>query len=198
MKANLLRFHKISLVKAILAALSAVLVLTAAAHAAITLRHTVTGRTLNLGEALPQDRNTEGMKKFLETGANPYANHPACLLKGKDLFSENCSGCHGAVGEGGMGPSLNDGGWRYPANATDAGLFSTIYGGAQGAMEPKSGVLTLDEILHVMAWVRHLYQGPVDKARWLNADQAKAYKPYKPTAEDEEAMNSAEGCPMMH
>lgn len=195
---KLLRFHNNSLVKASLAALAAVILFAAAAQAAISLRHTVTGRALSLAEALPQDNNTEGVKKFLDTGANPYANHPACLLKGKELFNENCAGCHGAIGEGGMGPSLSDGGWRYPANATDAGLFSTIYGGAQGAMEPKSGVLTLDEILHVMAWVRHFYQGPVEKARWLNADEVKTYKPYQPTAEDEEAMNSAEGCPMMH
>jgi cytochrome c-L len=29
-----------------------------------------------------------------------------------------------------------------------------------------------------MAWIRHLYTGPVEDAPWLTPEQVKAYKPY--------------------
>ena len=44
----------------------------------------------------------------------------------------SCSGCHGHVAEGNVGPGLNDNYWTYPKNKTDKGLFETIFGGAQG------------------------------------------------------------------
>lgn len=38
----------------------------------------------------------------------PLNDHHYDLAKGKIVFEENCSGCHGMKGEGGFGPNLTD------------------------------------------------------------------------------------------
>ncbi|KPL53960.1 hypothetical protein ABB55_18535 [Prosthecomicrobium hirschii] len=151
-----------------------------AARAALDLRHTITGEVLNLDEALPDGRDTPGVKSFLETGRNPYTENPEILAKAEPLFLSACSGCHGHYGEGKIGPGLADNYWTYPKNATDQGLFETMFGGANGQMGPQVFNLTLDEMLVVMAWVRHLYNGPIEDAVWLTDEQKKTFKPYKP------------------
>jgi len=145
----------------------------------VELRNTVTGELLDLSTALPNGRDTPGVKKFLQTGVDPYLDDVSCLKAGEQLFLSACSGCHGHIGEGKIGPGLNDDYWTYPQNTTDAGFFSTIFGGAQAQMGPQNENLTLDEILQVMAWVRHLYKDPVEHAFWLTDEQKKKYHPYQ-------------------
>jgi len=153
----------------------------ATASAAITFRNVVTGEELSIADALPDGRNTPAAKKFLQTGTNSYNESPAALKKGEQLFLTGCSGCHGHLGEGKIGPALNDASWNYPQNGeSDVGLFETIYGGAQRQMGPQASLMTIDKILLTMAWVRHLYTGPADDASWLTAAQKKKFKPYKP------------------
>jgi cytochrome c-L len=152
----------------------------ATALAAIQFRSVVTGDELSLENALPEGRNTRAAKKFLETGENLYNENPAALKKGKQLFLTACSGCHGHLAEGKIGPALNDSNWNYPQiGESDVGLFETIYGGAQRQMGPQASLMTIDQILLTMAWVRHLYTGPADDASWLNDKQKKKFKPYK-------------------
>jgi cytochrome c-L len=140
--------------------------------------HTITGEDLKVPEsANPEGRDTDGVKKFLETGTNPYNEVNACLPKGEEVYLTACSGCHGHVGEGKLGPGLNDAYWTYPKNKTDKGLFETIYGGAQGMMGPHND-LTLDETLKLMSWIRHLYTGDIADADWLTDAQKAAFKPY--------------------
>lgn len=142
-------------------------------------RHTITGEDLKVPEtAPPEGRDTEAVKHFLESGLNLYTEVKACLPKGEEVYLTSCSGCHGHVGEGKVGPGLADNYWTYPKNKTDKGLFETIYGGAQGMMGPHND-LTLDETLKLMAWIRHLYVGDVADADWLTDEQKKAFKPYK-------------------
>ena len=45
-------------------------------------------------------------------------------------------------------------------------------------MGPMYGALNLDEMLHTMAWVRHLYTGPVDTATWFTEEQRANFKPF--------------------
>ncbi len=149
-----------------------------AAQAALTFNHTVTGEVLDIGEARPEGRDTPAVKAFLDTGVNPYNENPSCLPAGEEIFLSACSGCHGHLAEGKVGPGLNDDYWTYPKNATDKGLFETIFGGGQGQMGPQYGALTLDEMLLVMAWVRHLYTGDPGTAEWLTEDQRHRFKPY--------------------
>ncbi|SFK60920.1 cytochrome c(L), periplasmic [Methylocapsa palsarum] len=161
-------------------ALTSVLALAAIAQtSSITFRNTITGEVLDLNDALPEGRNTEGVQKFMQTGVNPYNEDKSCLKQGEQIFLSACSGCHGHLGEGKIGPGLNDDYWTYPENTTDVGIFSTIFGGAKASMGPQYQNLQLDEILKVMAWVRHLYKDGVDQAPWFTEEQKKNYKPYK-------------------
>ncbi len=145
----------------------------------IQLQNTVTGEKLDLSEGKEGGRDTPAVKKFLETGENIYLDDKSCLRNGESLFATSCSGCHGHVAEGKLGPGLNDNYWTYPANTEDKGLFSTIWGGANGMMGPHNGNLNPDEILQVVTWIRHLYKGPAQDAVWLSDAQKKTYKPYQ-------------------
>jgi len=91
----------------------------------------------------------------MATGENPYKGDAEAVKKGYTIFSTACSGCHGHLAEGKLGPALADAYWTYPKNETDKGIFETIYGGAAGMMGPQQGRLSVDEILHVIAWIRH-------------------------------------------
>lgn len=159
-------------------ALASLLGVAAFAQSALTFRNTITGEVLNFDDALPEGRDTQGVKKFMQTGVNPYNEDASCLKQGEQLFLSACSGCHGHIGEGKIGPGLNDSYWTYPQNATDEGLFSTIFGGAQASMGPQYANLQLDEMLKVMAWIRHLYKEPAAGATWLTPEQRAKFKPY--------------------
>lgn len=156
------------------------------ASSQVTFRHTITGEVLNLDESLPEGRDTEAVRTFLQTGVNPYNEDKACLPKGEEAYLVACSGCHGHHAEGKVGPGLNDSYWTYLKNKTDQGLFETIFGGAQGMMGPHGSHLQLDEMLLMMAWIRHLYTGDVADADWLTQEQKKTFQAFdaeKHTAE---------------
>ncbi len=148
-----------------------------ALSSSLDFRNTVTGEPLDLSIGPKEGRDTLAVKEFFKSGIDPYIEVKNCLPKGQELFLEACSGCHGEVGEGKIGPGLNDNYWTYPKNTSDKGIFETIYGGARSQMGPHSD-LQLDEIMHVIAWVRHLYTGPVEDAEWLTPEQKKIFKPY--------------------
>lgn len=145
-----------------------------------SFRHTITGEDLNVPDSsLPEGRDTQAAKHFLETGVNLYTEVKGCMPKGEEIYLTACSGCHGHYGEGKLGPGLGDAYWTYPKNTTDKGLFETIYGGAQGMMGPHSDH-SIDDILKLMAWIRHMYSGDVVDAEWLTDEQKKTFKPFKP------------------
>ncbi|PPQ32998.1 cytochrome c(L), periplasmic [Rhodoblastus sphagnicola] len=150
-----------------------------AIESSVEFHNTVTGETLNLDESLPQGRDTPGVKTFLQTGIDPYIEDRSCLKRGEQIFLTACSGCHGEIGEGKVGPGLNDDYWTYPENQTDVGIFGTVFGGARAQMGPQVQNLTMDEMLLVIAWVRHLYKDDVKHAPWFNEAQKKTYQPYK-------------------
>ena len=55
--------------------------------------------------AQPQSEST-GASFAEQTTAARQKNGDADAARGKQLFAENCSGCHGAAGEGSAGPPL--------------------------------------------------------------------------------------------
>jgi cytochrome c-L len=159
-------------------------------------QHTITGETLDLNTAPKEGRETAAVKKFLETGHNPYNEDATCFARGEYLFLSSCSGCHGHLAEGKVGPGLNDNYWTYPKNKTDKGMFETIFGGAQGMMGPHND-LQLNEILLLMGWIRHLYTGPMEDAPWLTPEQAKAFTAYKlPEGQDHGTKELATAAPV--
>jgi len=174
---------------------AAVALIPLAAVALEPFRNTVTGDVLDIETAPKEGRDLEAVKKFLETGVNPFNEMKECLPRGEYVYLSSCSGCHGHVAEGKVGPGLNDNYWTYPKNKTDKGMFETIFGGAQGMMGPHND-LQLNEMLLVMAWIRHLYTGPVEGAKWLTKEQKANYTPYKlPEGSDHGTIDQAKAAP---
>jgi cytochrome c-L len=135
------------------------------ATAEITLRNTITGETLDLSFA-KKGGDTDAFKKFMQDGKNPYNDNKEAIEKGKSLYATGCSGCHGHEAEGKLGPGLADDYWTYPRNATDVGLFETLFGGANGMMGPQYVNFSNDDMLHIMAYLRSIYTGDPAKADW--------------------------------
>jgi len=157
------------------------------AGAAETFRNTLNGEVLDLSKA-EVGKNPDAVKQFEKTGKNPLNGDEAAVQKGKDEFLVACAGCHGHYGKGKIGPSLVDDYWTYETNMTDAGLFSTIFGGARAQMGPHYMSMTKTEMLESMAYIRSIYEGKASKAKWLTLEEKKALlkkRKAKPDAGDD-------------
>jgi len=87
----------------------------------------------------------EGESEAEEAGTAGAASVEA----GAAVFSENCSTCHGATGEGGNGgPDLN----TMPLAKTEEGVIQQVTNGG-GGMPPFGGTLSEEEIKGVAAYV---------------------------------------------
>lgn len=133
------------------------------AVAGIDFRGTISGDILEFSPE-SDGPETDAVKYFKETGENKYVGNLEEAKAGYVIFSTACAGCHGHLAEGKLGPALSDTYWTYPKNETDKGLFETVYGGANGMMGPQKGRLTIDEILHVVSFVRSFKDGKTDAA----------------------------------
>lgn len=129
----------------------------------IEFRGTISGDVLDLNDG-GVTVETPAVKQFRKTGINPYNKVKTKVDNGYTIYSTACSGCHGHLAEGKLGPALADSYWTYPGNKKDKGLFETIYGGAAGMMGPQKGRLDQDEILQIMSWVRSLQNADTKKA----------------------------------
>jgi len=147
-------------------ALTLSLATVSAVQADITLRHALTGETLDLSFA-KKGGNTDKFKQFMQTGKNPYNGDTEAAKKGESLYMTGCSGCHGHEAEGKLGPGLADDYWTYPRGLTDQGLFEILFGGANGMMGPQYVNFSTDDMLHIMAFLRSIYKGDPKKAEWL-------------------------------
>jgi cytochrome c-L len=110
----------------------------------------------------PEMFDTPQAKEFLKTGKNPYIGDEEAIKKGKRMFNlYSCQACHGGKAEGAVGPSLQGPNYRYAKDATNKGMFETIWHGTNGGMgakgfglmAPDDG-LKVDELLKLQAFVR--------------------------------------------
>lgn len=111
--------------------------------------------------------DTPAAKEFLATGKNSYVGNVEAVAKGKKVFQMySCTQCHGPEAKGQVGPGLVGPTFKYPKNATNKGIFETIWHGTNGGMgakgvglmdptDPKNGI-TPDEMLKIIAWVRSM------------------------------------------
>lgn len=117
------------------------------------------------GSALPVKKeafDTPAAKEFLATGKNPYVGNEDAIKVGKKKFNlYSCQACHGGKAEGAVGPSLQGPTYRYAKDATNKGMFETIWHGTNGGMGAKGfdlmapgDGLTVDELLKVIAFIR--------------------------------------------
>jgi cytochrome c-L len=139
--------------------------------------------------AIPDDMfNTPAAKEFLSTGKNPYIGNADGVKAGKKVYQlYSCAQCHGPIGNGQVGPNLRDDTFNYAKNATDKGMFETIWGGSAGGMgakgkglmladDPTQG-LTPDEILKVSAFLRTKADAKPAEAAPAAAEPAKEMAP---------------------
>jgi len=103
----------------------------------------------------------------LATGKNPYIGNAEAIAKGKKVFQlYSCTQCHGPEAKGQVGPGLIGPTFKYPKDATNKGMFETIWHGTNGGMgakgiglmdptDPKNGI-TPDELLKIIAWIRSM------------------------------------------
>ncbi|MDO9206432.1 c-type cytochrome [Methylotenera sp.] len=139
----------------------------AAAVKAIEFVATQDGAPIKIDAAL---FDTPAAKDFLATGKNPYIGNDEAIVKGKKVFQMySCVACHGGHAEGAVATGLIGPNFKYAKNATNKGMFETIWHGTNGGMgakgiglmdptDPKNGV-TVDETLKVIAWIRSVSTG---------------------------------------
>ena len=97
---------------------------------------------------------------------NPYTGNPDAVKEGRALYIQiGCSGCHGAVGGGGMGPALTRDEWKFGSD--DETLFKLVKGEIPESTMPKvwSG-LENDQIWKILAYIRSVYKGDPSKIDW--------------------------------
>lgn len=132
------------------------------ANADIQLVATQDGAPLNIK---PELFDTPAAKEFLKTGKNIYVGDAEAIKGGKKKFNlYSCVACHGGHGEGAVAPGLIGPGFKYAKNATNKGMFETIWHGTNGGMgakglglmlpdDPTEG-LKVDDLLKVIAFIR--------------------------------------------
>jgi cytochrome c-L len=173
----------------LLSASLASLTLIPVAQSQLVFRNTVTGDVLDFSFGKKGEK-TEAVEHFLNTGENLYHSDNDAIKAGESLFMTACSGCHGHHAEGKLGPALGDDYYTYPKNATDKGMFETMYGGARSMMGPQYNNLTKDEMLKIIAFVRSVYWGAPEKAEWLTEEQQANFTPAPVPEEYKEALEA--------
>ena len=108
----------------------------------ITPRMLAENEGIELFQATEVEDEDEGIEYELLTDT-------ASLTEGRKIFLENCSRCHGASGEGGIGPNLTDEYWIH-GNGDINGVIKTIRNGV-----PIKGMI---------AWKKYLPPEKIHKA----------------------------------
>ena len=106
--------------------------------------------------------HTKAAKEFLNSGKNNYIGNPEMISQGKKRYNMwSCSQCHGPTARGQVGPGLTGPNFKYAKNATNIGMFETIWAGTNGGMGAKGfGLMTSDdgikpdELLKIIAFIR--------------------------------------------
>ncbi|RPI21334.1 MAG: hypothetical protein EHM57_06755 [Actinobacteria bacterium] len=89
--------------------------------------------------------------------------------QGQSIFGLNCASCHGAEGEGGIGPALNS--QQFLTSAEDDQISAIIAVGVPGTQMSAysldfGGPLTSEQIRSVTIWLRSLEETAPDRPDW--------------------------------
>ena len=83
-----------------------------------------------------------------------FVDDAAKIENGKALFVKNCVVCHGAEGQGTIGPNFTDKYWIYGGHAKD--LFTVVKNGAKNGMKAWKDELSPTEIQNVISYIHTL------------------------------------------
>ncbi len=84
-----------------------------------------------------------------------FLTDPGALANGKKAYDANCIACHGAAGEGGVGPNLADAYWLH-GNSIDALVKVITYGVPEKGMIPWEKTLSKRQIVEVASYIHQL------------------------------------------
>ncbi|MBD0256771.1 MAG: c-type cytochrome, partial [Cytophagales bacterium] len=112
-----------------------------------------------VAEVALAERQIAEYKKTVAAGLDEntakLVTDPKALETGKTLFAQNCQACHGAAGEGGVGPNLTDAYWMH--GGTVGEVFKTIkYGVPEKGMIAWQQKLKPEEIQDVTGYILSL------------------------------------------
>ena len=109
-----------------------------------------------LAAGLPVGDVAGGMTSNLPPAiANPFHGDQQAIAQGRNLYVRmNCAGCHGYAGEGGIGPSLADGWWRY--GGTPGAIFQSLYVGRSEGMPAWNPAMPPTELWKIVAYIESL------------------------------------------
>jgi cytochrome c oxidase cbb3-type subunit 3 len=86
---------------------------------------------------------------------NPLASDPAAVRDGEQLYnSMNCTGCHGALGGGGIGPPFADSDWIYGGEPGQ--IFASVAQGRPNGMPSFGGRLPAESIWRIVSYVQSI------------------------------------------
>ncbi len=81
-----------------------------------------------------------------------FSNEASILAKGQSIYTANCAACHGAQGQGGVGPNLTDEYWLHGGDIKD--VFAVIkYGVPQKGMIAWQAKLQPSDMRDVAAYI---------------------------------------------
>jgi cytochrome c oxidase cbb3-type subunit 3 len=101
---------------------------------------------------------------------NPFEGDQSAIATGARIFvAYNCIDCHGADGSGAMGPSFQDGRWRFGGSAS--AVFESIYQGRPEGMPAWGGRISDEQIWMLVAYVRSLSAGDLSTENFTGAAQ---------------------------
>jgi len=101
---------------------------------------------------------------------NPFEGNRDAIARGAQIFvAYNCIDCHGADGSGAMGPSFQDGRWRFGGSAS--AVFESIYQGRPEGMPAWGGRISEEQIWMLVAYVRSLPAGDITTENFTGVAQ---------------------------
>ncbi|HLW50654.1 MAG TPA: cytochrome c, partial [Sphingobacteriaceae bacterium] len=108
-------------------------------------------REMALAEAAKQEWLAQSSNNIDESNVE-VDNSPAVIEAGFAIYTQNCAVCHGAVGEGGIGPNMADDYWIHGGEIED--IFRIVkYGVIDKGMIPWEQSLTPMQIAEVSNYI---------------------------------------------
>ncbi len=106
-------------------------------------------------EQAAQLAKTGGVKSLSEDDLKAMAKDPEKIKLGAVTFQAKCLSCHGAQGQGGIGPNLTDAYWIH-GGTLSAQMVVIQSGVGDKGMPPWGAILSADEVHSVVAYVHSL------------------------------------------